>query len=104
MCKKELQKLLPIIVYDEKYRTMVFKVIEDIRRIQASEAQSNAYARQKALGYKIPEVLNSTSSNTNDSSVTALPLPLVVANDIFDRGVKRKTSGPAKEKTRKNKK
>lgn len=83
---------------------MVFKVIEDIKRNQANEAQSNVYTRQKALGYRIPEVFNCTSSSCNDPSVTALPLPLVVANDILDRGVIRKTSGPAKERTKTNKK
>lgn len=30
MCKKELQKLLPILVYDETLCRIVFKVIEDI--------------------------------------------------------------------------
>ena len=42
ICKKELQKLLPIIVYDEKFRIMVFKVIEDIKNIQANDALMNA--------------------------------------------------------------
>ena len=103
ICKKKLQKLLPIIVYEEKYRTMIFKVIEDIKRIQASEAQNNAHARQKELGYNIPIVCNSDTSSGSSSSVIAIPFPLVVANDIFDRGVKRKKTGPAKQRATKKK-
>ena len=103
MCKKELQKLLPIIVYEEKYRTMIFKVIEDIKRIQANEAQQEAHARQKALGYNIPEVHNVSNSSSSASTFTPLPIPLVVANDIFDRSVKRKTSGPTKKRIKKKK-
>jgi hypothetical protein len=97
ICKKELQKLLPMIMYDERFRTMVFRVVEDIKKIQSIEAQNNAQARQKALGYS-DGFESSTSSSSSTCSIT---MPLTVANNIFDRGKKRKTSGPAKEKTRK---
>ena len=90
--------MLPIIVYDEIFRTMVFKVIEDIKTIQAKDAQSNAQARQKALGYN----QNLISVTETSSSITA-PL-LVVANQLFDRGQKRKKSGADKASRRKIKK
>ena len=72
MCKKELQKLLPIIVYDETFLTMFLKVIEDIKTKQAKDAQSNAQARQKALGYNQNSIsVFDTSSSVTPSSVTA---------------------------------
>lgn len=90
-----------MIIYDEKYRTMIFKTIEDIKRIQANEAQHNAQARQIALGYNNIVVCEKSSSSSSACSDIAPPLPFVVANNIFDRGVKRKTSGPKKDRTRK---
>ena len=51
MCKKELQKILPIIVYEERFRIMAFTLFQNIKNIQANEAQNIAQARQKALGY-----------------------------------------------------
>lgn len=101
MCKKELQKLLPIIVYEERFRTLVFSVIENIKNIQASEAQNNAQARQKSLGYDDTSVCNNMNSNSTCS--ISMPLNLVVANNIFDRGTKRKNSGPKNVKTSKTK-
>ena len=35
-------------MYDERFRTIVFKVIEDIKRVQTNEAQSNAQATKSA--------------------------------------------------------
>jgi hypothetical protein len=102
ICRKELQKPLPIIVYDERFRTIVFKVIEDIKRVQTNEAQSNAQARQKALGYSETFVSN-TNSPSSTFSIMIPATPLVVANKIFDRGKKRKTSGPIKGSARKKK-
>lgn len=90
MCKKELQKLLPIIVYDEVFCAMALKVIEDIKIKQAKDAQSNVQARQRTLGYNRNSIsVSDTSSSVTSSSVTA-PL-LVVASQLFDRGQKRKT-------------
>ena len=87
MCKKQLQKLLPVIVYEERFRTMILKTIEDIESRQASEAQCHAKARHKSLGYDPnPISVNATSSSRSAPS-------LVVANHLFDRGQKRKTSG-----------
>ena len=102
MCRKELQRLLPIVVYDERFRTNVFKVIEDIKRVQSDEAQNSAQARQKALGYN-ETFLSNTNSPSSTFSITIPATPLVVANNIFDRGKKRKTSGPLKGSTRKKK-
>lgn len=91
LCKKELQKLLPIIVYDEKYRIMIFKTIEVIKRIQAIEAQNKKHARQKALGYNntVANDISSNSANSSACSVTTPQHAFVVANNIFDRGIKR---------------
>ena len=44
ICKKELQILLPVVVYDKIFRTLIFKVVEDLKKIQANEAQDNAQA------------------------------------------------------------
>ena len=74
---------------------MVFKVIEDIKNIQANDALMNAQARQKALGY------NQKSISVCENSCSAIAPPLVVANKLFDRGQKRKTSGPVKASRRK---
>lgn len=101
-CKKELQKLLPVIVYHERFRTMIFKVLEDNKKIQANEARDNAQARQKALGYRDTFTRN-TSSSSSACSITVPVPPLVVGNNIFDRSKKRKTSGPVKPKSRKKK-
>jgi hypothetical protein len=81
-------------MYDERFRTMVFRVVEDIKKIQSIEAHNNAQARQKALGYS-DGFKSSTSSSSSTCSIT---MPLTVANNIFDRSKKRRTSGPAKEK------
>jgi hypothetical protein len=98
MCKKELQKLLPVIVYKETFRTMLFKTIEDINSIQASEAQCHAQARRKSLGYD-PNFIS--VSATSSSASVSVP-PLVVANHLFDRRYIRKTSGKeVKEITKK---
>ena len=87
-------------MYDERFRTIVFKVIEDIKRVQTNEAQNNAQARQKALGYSETFVSN-TNSPSSTFSIMIPAAPLVVANKIFDRGKKRKTSGPIKGCARK---
>lgn len=75
-------------MYDERFRIMVFTVLDNIKNIQASEAQSNASARLKALGYNETSTYNSSSSSSACSVSTLVPL--VVANNIFDRGTKRK--------------
>lgn len=87
ICKKELHKLLPVIIQVEKFRTMIFKTIGDIKIIQANDAQCYAQARHKSLGYDP----NSIPVCASSSSVSVPPL--VVANHLFDRGQKRKTAG-----------
>ena len=81
MCKKELQKLLPIIVHDEAFRAMVFKVVEDIKTEQAKDAQSNVQARQNALGHN----QNSISVSDISSSVTSYRsvLPIVLGDSLL---------------------
>lgn len=84
-CKKKLEELLPIIAHNEKCRTKFFKCIEEIKIMQANDALCCAQARHKALGYDPKSFLaTATSSSVSET-------PLVVANDIFDRGQKRKT-------------
>lgn len=97
MCEKKLEEILPLIVNDERYRAMIFKCIEEIRTMQASDALCCAQARHKALGYD-----PNTFFKTATSSSVSVP-PLGVANDSFDRGQKRKTSGEVvTENTKKN--
>ena len=81
MCKKELQKLLPIIVHDEAFRAMFFKVVEDIKTKHAKDAQSNVQARQNALGYN----QNSISVSDISSSVTSYRsvLPIVLGDSLL---------------------
>ena len=98
MCKNELEKILPVIIQHEKYRMMLFKVIEEIQKMQSDDAIITAQARQLALGYGNS---NSSSSSSSSISCSASATPLVTANDIFDRGKKRKMEGGARTKTKK---
>jgi hypothetical protein len=72
ICKKEVQRIMPIITYDERYRIIFFKCTAYIGSLQADEALSNAKARQEALGY--------ANNFISVDSVTAPPL--VVANNL----------------------
>jgi hypothetical protein len=85
-------------MYDERFRTMVFRVVEDIKKIQSIEAHNNAQARQKALGYS-DGFKSSTSSSSSTCSIT---MPLTVANNIFDRGIKEELQVQQKKKLVKN--
>jgi hypothetical protein len=87
MCEKKLEELLPIVVNDERCRAMFYKCIEEIKTMQANDALRCAQARHKALGYN-----PNTFFTTATSSSVSVP-PLGVANNSFDRGQKRKTSG-----------
>ena len=99
MCKNELAKILPVIIQHEKYRMMLFKVIEEIQKMQSDDAIITAQARQLALGYGNSNSSSSSSSSSISCSVSATRI--VAANDIFDRCKKRKTEGGAKTKTKK---
>lgn len=74
---------------------MVFKLLEDIKNIQANDALMNAQARHKALGY------NKKSISICETSCSTIAPPLVAAYKLFDRGQKRKTSGSVKASRRK---
>ena len=52
ICKKEFQRMLPIAMYEERFRIMAFTLFQNIKNIQANEAQIIAQAREKALGYE----------------------------------------------------
>jgi hypothetical protein len=97
MCEKELEDLLPLIIKDERYRAIFCKCLEEIKTMQASDALCCAQARHKALGFD-----PNTFFTTATSSSVSVP-PAGVANDSFDRGQKRKTTGEVViENTKKN--